>query len=57
MKNKIIYDRRVRAANYKIGDNVMLLDEAIKKGTSNKLRKKWKGAYKVLEIDNSGHTV
>ena len=57
MKNKIIYDRRARAAKYKIGDNVMLLDEAIKKGTSNKLRKKWKGPYKVLEIDDSGHTV
>ena len=57
MKNKIIYDRRARAAKYKIGDNVMLLDEAIKKGTLNKLRKKWKGPYKVLEIDNSGRTI
>ena len=57
IKNKIIYDRRARAAKYKIGDNVMLLDEAIKKGTLNKLRKKWKGPYKVLEIDNSGRTI
>jgi hypothetical protein len=57
LKNKIIYDRRARAAKYKVGDNVMLLEEAVKKGTSNKLRKKWKGPYKVIEIDNSGHTV
>ena len=43
LKNKIIYDRRARAAKYKVGDDVMLLKEAVTKGTSNKLRKKLKG--------------
>jgi hypothetical protein len=47
-KNKIIHDRLARAAKYQEGGNVMVLDEAKKSGTSNKLRKKWKDPYSVI---------
>ena len=33
------------------------LDEAKKKGFSNKFRKRWKEPYKVLEINDTGHVV
>ena len=56
-KNKISHDRRARAAKYSAGDQVLLLDEAIMKGTSNKLRKTWKGPYNVMEVGLQGSTV
>ena len=36
-KNKFNHDRKARAANYETGDQVLLISEAKKKGTSNKL--------------------
>ena len=48
-KEKINYDRRVRAANYKVGDKVLLLNEAKKAGISNKFRKSWIGPYEIIE--------
>jgi len=56
-KEKINYDRKSRAAKYQIGDLVLLLDEAKKKGVSNKFRKKWKGPYSVIEVNETGQVV
>jgi hypothetical protein len=47
-KENINYDRRVRAANYKVGDKVLLLNEAKKAGISNKFRKSWIGPYEII---------
>jgi hypothetical protein len=50
-KEKINYVRRVRAANYigdKVGDKVLLLNEAKKAGISNKFRKSWIGPYEII---------
>jgi hypothetical protein len=54
-KNKIIHDRRARAAKYQVGDNVMVLDEAKKSGTSNNLRKKKSNS--VIEVGIQEKTV
>ena len=56
-KEKINYDRKSRAAKYQIGDLGLLLDEAKKKGVSNKFRKKWKGPYSVIEVNETGQVV
>ena len=56
-KEKINHDRKSRAANYKINDLVLLLDNSTKKGINNKFRKKWKGPYIVLEVDETGKIV
>ena len=53
-REKISYDRRVRAANYNIGDNVLLLDETKKSGTSNKFKKRWCGPFKITEKNANG---
>ena len=36
---------------------VLLLEEAKKNEICNKFRKSWKGPYKVLEINDTGHVV
>ena len=36
---------------------MLLLDEAKKKGVSNKFRKKWKGPYSVIEVNKTGQVV
>ena len=40
LKNIIIYDRKARAAKYKVGDYVMLLEEAVKKRNFQQIKKK-----------------
>ena len=36
---------------------MLLIDEAKKRGTSNKLRKLWTGQYNVIEVGTQGNTV
>ncbi len=57
LKEKLYYDRKSRAAKYEIGDLVLLLDESTKKNVNNKFKKRWKGPYKVLEVDETGKIV
>ena len=45
---KIRYDRNVRAANFAIGDQVLVRDTATVKGVNKKLAPKYKGPYKVI---------
>ena len=45
----INYDRSVRAANYKVGDKVLLLNEAKKAGIFNKFSNSWIGPYEIIE--------
>ena len=47
-KNKVDYDRRVRAASFELTDLVWLLDTAKKIGKSSKLARKWTGPYEIL---------
>ena len=51
-KNKIYYDRRVRAPDYAVGDTVSLLDQAKKPAGMNKFKKKWIGPYTVVDKRN-----
>ena len=44
------YDLKVHLHSYKIGDCVYILDTAIKKGTSKKLAKPWKGPGIILKM-------
>jgi hypothetical protein len=48
-QQKFYYDRKSRAANYNIGDLVLLKDVTVKPGTAAKFKKNWKGPYKVIE--------
>ena len=47
-KNKVAYDRHVRAANFELTDLVWVLDTAKTVGKSSKLARKWRGPYKIL---------
>jgi hypothetical protein len=50
IKTKIRYDRVTRAASYKVGDKVRMLELAKSKGKSKKLTRKWKGPFEVMEV-------
>ena len=52
-KSKINYDRKVRGANFNVGDNVLVLDTTTKVGVNKKLSYQWKGPYLVLEKINN----
>jgi hypothetical protein len=41
-QQKFYYDRKSRAANYNIGDLVLLKDITVKPGTAAKFKKNWK---------------
>lgn len=47
-KNKLRFDRKVRAANFEVTDLVWILDTTKKVGKSSKLARKWKGPYEIL---------
>jgi len=51
-RNKVLHDRRVRAANFEITDQVWLLDTAVTKGKTAKLSRRWKGPYKIMKKVN-----
>ena len=51
-KQKLIYDRKTRAANYSINDKVWVKDTTTEIGKSKKLSSKWKGPYTILNIIN-----
>ena len=40
-----------------MNDLVLLLDEAKMKGLNNKFRKRWKGQYKVIEVNETGQVI
>ena len=44
-KQKIRHDRKIRAANYKIGDLVLVLDMKNRK----KINQQWFGSFKIVE--------
>jgi hypothetical protein len=51
---RIRYDRHVRAANFDIGDQVLLRDTATTIGVNKKLTPKFKGPYKIIgKLDNN----
>ena len=47
-KFKFFHDRNVRCKSYSVGDLVWLEDSAPKPGLSKKLRRKWKGPFKII---------
>ena len=49
-KVKLRHDRKVRAADYKKGDRVWLLDTTTETGKSKKLSRQWKGPYVIEEV-------
>jgi putative transposase len=49
---KILHERKVRAANYKEGDNVLVRDSATKVGKCKKLSFKYLGPFQVISIRN-----
>ena len=50
IKTKIRYDRESRAALYKIGDKVCMLELKKSKKKSKKFTRKWKGPFEVIEV-------
>ena len=51
-KEKTYYDRKVVAANFQVGDLVLIMDTTKKKGLSKKFSKRWSGPYIVLKQFN-----
>ena len=51
-KQKICYDRRARAANYNVGDLVLVLDTTKKKGENSKFKRRWKGPFTIINQIN-----
>jgi len=47
-KNKLRFDRNVRAANFEVTDLVWVLDTTTTVGKTSKLARKWKGPYEIL---------
>jgi len=52
IKTKIRYDRESRAALYKIGDKVCMLELKKSKKKSKKFTRKWKGPFEVIKVLN-----
>ena len=48
-RNRIHHDRKVRAADFDLSDEVWVLNTARKPGRCPKLERKWKGPYIILE--------
>lgn len=46
---KEYYYRKTKEINFKVGDKVLLYDEALRRGRSKKLNALWTGPYIVLE--------
>ena len=56
-KSKVYYDSKIITPEFKIGDLVLMSDEATKKGVNKKLSPNWLGPYEVLEIDRVNITI
>jgi len=52
-KNKLLYDRNVRAASFDLTDLVWVLDTTTTTGKTSKLSRRWKGPYQILARVNS----
>lgn len=48
-KNKKIFDKTLNPKEFKVGDQVQLLNETVRQGRSKKLGPQWLGPYVVLE--------
>lgn len=55
-KQKLDYSRKVRAAEFEIGDRVWLHDKAKRVGRAKKISKHWAGPFTVLNKSKSRST-
>jgi transposase InsO family protein len=55
-KRKIVqkqnYDKKLNEVNFKLGDQVLLLNETARQGRSKKLGPQWAGPYEIIEVLN-----
>jgi len=57
-KSKKHYDKSTKEIEFKIGDQVLIYDETLRRGRSKKLDAKWKGPYVILEKkSNANYTL
>lgn len=50
LKNKVIADRNVNEKRFKVGEQVQLLNEAVRQGRSKNLGPQWLGPFVVIEV-------
>ncbi|KAL0130248.1 hypothetical protein PUN28_002086 [Cardiocondyla obscurior] len=48
-KSKTNFDKKIRERKFRIGDQVLLHDETVRRGRSKKLEAQWIGPYTVIE--------
>ena len=51
-RSKEYYDRNVNTPLFSVGDKVLLHDERIRRGRSQKLSPPWIGPYKITDVDD-----
>jgi len=56
-RSKEHYDRTVGQTKLKVGDNVLLFDETVRRGRSRKLSAQWVGPYTITDIDKVNATI
>ena len=56
-KSKAYYDKDIEECEIQVGQNVLLLDETVRRGRSKKLCPQYIGPYEVLGIDGVNVTI
>jgi len=56
-KRKAYYDKDTEECEIQVGQNVLLLDETVRRGRSKKLSRQYIGLYEVLGIDGVNVTI
>ena len=51
MDNKRHYDRYVHVPQFKVGDQVLVKDESVRRGRSKKLEAPYIGPYEIIGIE------
>jgi hypothetical protein len=56
-KSKEYYDRNTKETTLKVGDQVLLYDETVRRGRSKKLNSQWLGPYDIISINRVNATI
>ena len=56
-RSKEQYDKKTESMKLRVGDNVLLYDETVRRGRSRKLSSQWIGPYEVVAIDRVNVTI
>lgn len=56
-KHKEHYDQKVNFKLFQPGDKVLLFDETLRRGRSQKLQTQWRGPYEVIKVNEPNVTI